>query len=720
MKVRKITAFIMAGLMTVLSAAGCSRTEQTGSLPETESVVETEVPVTDIDDREALLIGAEGSGGIFNPLFAESETDRKVCSLIFDTICSVDELGKLEDAAGHFEKIDSAADGIDDPEDVYGGENSGTGEGEDADETVTYQLTLKEGLKFSDGSDLTIDDVIFTWKLMADPYYTGRYSLAEVPVVGMQEYYYDTKDVAAYKKNLKKTYSDKKISEEDFIAYLIDTKLDGWFDGELPGDLDGNGTTWVEYLQSNGYDTAGVEEDSDALLELLAKCEYEHYSFSYDPYTYYQEKAHADILSGGVEVADIEGIKKVDDHTCTVDFESAPDAAALRAMTVIPVLSEIYYGAGYEKGGIEALKQMNGSPVGSGAYILYTYAEDSVSLEASENSRLKTQAQYVKIKNTAEEEKAKALKDGTIAFASMSMSDPVEDSDQLQFTPVQGSGFYYLGINTDIVNRAGVRAGIMSLVDKSLLDASEEEISQILEDAGSSIIETVSDRIKLISQTWPMTHLSFCYPGIESLSEDGEEADLYEYSREAAETEFASEGYQNNGSELVRSGEQLKLNMGISEELPDCIKAIAWKLKSDLEEMGAQITLKEYTQGEMEATIPTAAFDLWIGELTDLTDYDMEDYLKYGGEKNYFHHQNGYADLLFEEIRETDDDSYRKDTVREMLQDVMAGDYCRPLCEEVSQVYVSNTSMISWEGKDTDTVNMYDSFAEIVCAIGLK
>ena len=717
MKVRKITAFIMAGLMTVLSAAGCSRTEQTGSLPETESVVETEVPVTDIDDREALLIGAEGSGGIFNPLFAESETDRKVCSLIFDTICSVDELGKLEDAAGHFEKIDSAADGIDDPEDVYGGENSGTGEGEDADETVTYQLTLKEGLKFSDGSDLTIDDVIFTWKLMADPYYTGRYSLAEVPVVGMQEYYYDTKDVAAYKKNLKKTYSDKKISEEDFIAYLIDTKLDGWFDGELPGDLDGNGTTWVEYLQSNGYDTAGVEEDPDALLELLAKCEYEHYSFSYDPYTYYQEKAHADILSGGVEVADIEGIKKVDDHTCTVDFESAPDAAALRAMTVIPVLSEIYYGAGYEKGGIEALKQMNGSPVGSGAYILYTYAEDSVSLEASENSRLKTQAQYVKIKNTAEEEKAKALKDGTIAFASMSMSDPVEDSDQLQFTPVQGSGFYYLGINTDIVNRAGVRAGIMSLVDKSLLSVSGEEISQILENAGSSSKGTVSGLVELMPQTWPVTRLSFCYPDIGKLSRDTEE-DLYEYSTEAAAAAFASEGYQKDENGLTREGEQLKLNMGISEELPDCIKAIAWKLKADMEELGAQVDLKEYTEGEMEATIPTAAFDLWIGRLSGLTDYDMEDYLKYGGEKNCFHHQNGYADLLFEQIRETDDDAHRVELVKEMLEDIMEGDFCRPLCEDVSEVYVTNSSMVS--RNEETTVNEYDSFAEIVCAIGLK
>lgn len=714
MKGKRTAALIMAGLMAVLPAVGCSRTGQTEVPAETEKITEGMTSVTDIDDQEAILIGAEGLSGIFNPLFAESEADQKVCDLIFDTICTVDELGKPEDAAGHFEAADSAEDAS---EETDAGENGVAGGEDDADKTVSYQLILNKGLKFSDGTDMTIDDVIFTWKLMADPYYTGRYSLSEVPVKGMQEYYYDTEDVAAYKKNLSRTYSDKKISEEDFIAYLIDTKLNGWFDGNLPGNLDGNGTTWVGYLQSNGYDTAGIEDDPDALLELLAKCEYEHYSFSYDPYTYYQKKAHDDILSGGIEVEEIEGIKRVDDYTCTVTFESAVDTGTIRAMTVIPVLSEKYYGAGYEKGGIEELKKLNGSPVGSGPFALYVYKEGSASLKASDNSRMKASAGYVKIRNTAQGEKSQALKDGTIAMASLEMRDEMDASDRFQVTPVQGSGFYYLGINTDIVNRAGVRAGIMSLVDKSLLSVSGEEISQILENAGSSSKGTVSGLVELMPQTWPVTRLSFCYPDIGKLSRDTEE-DLYEYSTEAAAAAFASEGYQKDENGLTREGEQLKLNMGISEELPDCIKAIAWKLKADMEELGAQVDLKEYTEGEMEATIPTAAFDLWIGRLSGLTDYDMEDYLKYGGEKNCFHHQNGYADLLFEQIRETDDDAHRVELVKEMLEDIMEGDFCRPLCEDVSEVYVTNSSMVS--RNEETTVNEYDSFAEIVCAIGLK
>ena len=720
MKGKKITALITAAIMTVLSVAGCSPGNQDDTAAGTEPAAQAQTiaPAEGIDDAKALLTGAEGLNGIFNPLFAESEADKKVCELIFDTVCSVDQLGELEDAAGHFAPAEdgSTADEAGSETDAGGS----TGSQNEEEKTVCYQLTLNKGLKFSDGEKLTIDDVIFTWKLMADPFYDGRYSLAEVPVVGMQEYYYDTEDVAGYKKNLSKAYSSKNISKEDFIQYLIDTKLDGWFDGNLPGNLDGKGTTWADYLQSNGYETAGIEDNADALLELLAQCEYEHYSFSYDPYTYYQQKAHDDLLAGGAEVSDIEGINRVDDYTCTVTFSArSVDAGDLRAMTVIPVLSEKYYGAGYEKGGIAELRKFNSAAYGSGAYRLYAVGENSVTLKACEESRIAAVSPYVKIKDVAEADKAQALKDGTIALASMKLENQLGQTGQLEVVPVKGSGFYYFGINTDMVSRPGVRKGIMNLIDKSLIGASEDEIRQVLEAGGSSYdTGLISNLVSLTPQTWPMTRLCSCYPDIGNQEADAAENDLYEYSTEAARSSFGSEGYWNDGEMLVKNGEQLKLNMGISEELPACIKAVAWKLKEDLEALGAQVNLKEYTEGEMEATIPTAAFDMWIGKIRDLPDYDMTDYLKYGGEKNYFHHQNGYADMLFAEIRETDDDSYRAELIKEMLGDIMDGDFCRPLCQEISEVYVTGTSMVSWEKQPV--LDEYDSFAEIICGIGLR
>ena len=719
MERKRMAALFMAAFMAVGSMAGCRKSEGEETAAVTEGFSETApvIEAVDIADEEALLVGEEGISGVFNPLFASTKADRMVCGLVFDTICAVDELGELQDAAGHLELLPGEeADRAEEAGNQAG--NSADGEaGKTEESTVDYQLTLNKGMKFSNGTDVTIDDVIFTWKLMADPYYEGAYALEDVPVKGMQEYYYDTADVEGYKKALK-NYSGKDISEEDFIAYLIDTKLDGWFDGDLPGDLDGKGTTWVNYLESNGYDAAGIEDNADELLKLLAKCEYEHYSFSYDPYAYYQEKVHGDLLSGGAEVLDIEGIQKIDNNSCRIQFTSA-DARALRAMTVIPILSKDYYGAGYEKGGIANLEYLNGVPMGSGSYVFNAYSEDEVSLIASGSSRIQSASRYVKIKNTAREDKAGALKDGSIDLASLPLSSSLGAADNLQIVPVEGSGFYYFGINTDMVNLPGIRKGLMELIDKSLLNASEEQIAALVQNTAGGT-DKLSSQLSFTAQTWPMTKLSKYYPGIkERDTADASEKDVFEYSPEAARGSFGEEGYAKETDLLVKNGEQLKLNMGISGELPDQIKAVAYQLKADLENLGAAITLKEYSEEDMQATIPTAAFDLWIGSFTNLSSYDMEDYLCYGADKNYFHHQNGYADMQFEEAREADNDTDRAIILKEILDEVMDGAYCRPLCQEISEVYVVNTSK-------TDLTNMavllneYDSFSEVVSGIALK
>ena len=45
-----------------------------------------------------------------------------------------------------------------------------------SEDGLTYTFTLKEGLKFSDGSDLTVDDVVYSWKRAADPETAADYS----------------------------------------------------------------------------------------------------------------------------------------------------------------------------------------------------------------------------------------------------------------------------------------------------------------------------------------------------------------------------------------------------------------------------------------------------------------------------------------------------------------------------------------------------------------
>jgi len=59
---------------------------------------------------------------------------------------------------------------------------------ENADGTVFYDFTLKDGITFSDGTPLTIDDVIFSMYVLSDPTYDGSSTFWNLPIDGMAEY----------------------------------------------------------------------------------------------------------------------------------------------------------------------------------------------------------------------------------------------------------------------------------------------------------------------------------------------------------------------------------------------------------------------------------------------------------------------------------------------------------------------------------------------------
>ena len=53
---------------------------------------------------------------------------------------------------------------------------------------TTYSFAIKNGIKFSDGSDLTIKDVLFNMYVLLDPAYTGSSTLYSVDIKGLTEY----------------------------------------------------------------------------------------------------------------------------------------------------------------------------------------------------------------------------------------------------------------------------------------------------------------------------------------------------------------------------------------------------------------------------------------------------------------------------------------------------------------------------------------------------
>ena len=84
-----------------------------------------------------LKIGVSDIQGVFNPFYAESDADTEVVSQIFRTV----------QRKSHDNKLVNHSGGI-----SY--EYVGDGK-------VKYTVSIKDNMKFSDGSNITIDDVMF-------------------------------------------------------------------------------------------------------------------------------------------------------------------------------------------------------------------------------------------------------------------------------------------------------------------------------------------------------------------------------------------------------------------------------------------------------------------------------------------------------------------------------------------------------------------------------
>ena len=59
---------------------------------------------------------------------------------------------------------------------------------ENDDDTTTYSFVIKNGIKFSDGQPLTMEDILFNYYVYLDPVYTGSNTLYSTDILGLSEY----------------------------------------------------------------------------------------------------------------------------------------------------------------------------------------------------------------------------------------------------------------------------------------------------------------------------------------------------------------------------------------------------------------------------------------------------------------------------------------------------------------------------------------------------
>ena len=161
------------GVVGIFASCGDSSGEGTGDPATNPSGTGNPIPA----NKDALVIMSEELDGLFNPFYSTTGADS--------TIVSMTQIGMLSSkyadndvqvAYGDNEAVVTKDFAISEVK-----ENNVV-------KSTTYTFVLKNGIKYSDGHPLTMEDVLFNLYVYLDPVYAGSATLYSTKIQGLVEY----------------------------------------------------------------------------------------------------------------------------------------------------------------------------------------------------------------------------------------------------------------------------------------------------------------------------------------------------------------------------------------------------------------------------------------------------------------------------------------------------------------------------------------------------
>ncbi|MBQ2712385.1 MAG: hypothetical protein IJF71_03315, partial [Clostridia bacterium] len=125
---------------------------------------------------DALVVMSEELNGLFSPFYATSGSDMEVVGMTQISMMTT-KYDPTKDTAV-LAWGDEEAVVVKDYESKYNANN----------DTTTFTYVLKNGIKFSDGHPITMEDVLFNMYVYLDPAYAGSTTMYSTDIVGLQEY----------------------------------------------------------------------------------------------------------------------------------------------------------------------------------------------------------------------------------------------------------------------------------------------------------------------------------------------------------------------------------------------------------------------------------------------------------------------------------------------------------------------------------------------------
>ena len=119
----------------------------------------------------------------FSPFFGDTAYDMDVAGMTQIGLLTTDRVGGIVHNAIEGETVEYNGTPY-----LYKGPANTSVDYDEATDTTKYTARLRVGMKFSDGTPVTADDIIFTYYTYLDPSYTGSTTLSSYDIVGLKDY----------------------------------------------------------------------------------------------------------------------------------------------------------------------------------------------------------------------------------------------------------------------------------------------------------------------------------------------------------------------------------------------------------------------------------------------------------------------------------------------------------------------------------------------------
>lgn len=516
---KKVLSALLAGALAVSTAACGSapsdnapadtQTSETAATETTEAASET-APAAGSD--APLVIAEDDFSEKFSEFFCASVPDQRVADMTTVVLLNNDRAGELiyngiEGETKNYNGTDYTYEGISDCTVT-----------ENADGTVDYDFKLREGVKFSDGEELTADDVIFSYYVYLDPSYDGSASTYALPIKGLEEYRSGSDTLFNL---LVKGGADN----TDF-TFVTEEQQKKFYDEDLPAAGEKFAQSIADYCAANGYlaETEAVAKDpiangmvnwgfakdnGDGTITTTATATdfdvaggnaptaadyWNEIVTAYDgdivtaSDTEKADNGILDFLSDDYKVAiatgdsvdHVEGIQKVNDYEVKVTLTEV-DATAIYQLA-INVQPMHYYGDaskydydnnkfGFEKGDLSTVRAKTTTPMGAGPYKFEKFENKIVYFTANENYwKGAPVTKNIQFKVTSNADKESGVVQGTVDISDPSASKSAleqiagENSngeisgDVLTTVLTDYRGYGYIGMNSENVCVGGDNA----------------------------------------------------------------------------------------------------------------------------------------------------------------------------------------------------------------------------------------------------------------------